>query len=133
MSIAENIACIRERVAKAAVRAGRNPESITVMGVSKTIAPVHIQEAFDAGLRVFGENRIQEFSGKLAQLNGLKGASWRLIGHLQSNKVRKAVEIFDGVDSVDTLRLAQKLNEAGLQVNKILPVKASAVGTAGLV
>jgi pyridoxal phosphate enzyme (YggS family) len=120
VSIAQNVASIRERIEKAAARAGRNPESITLMAVSKTVAPIYIQEAYAAGLRIFGENRIQEFSGKYSQLTHLKGAQWRLIGHLQSNKVRKAAEIFDGVDSVDSLRLAEKLDQAGRQLGKVL-------------
>jgi PLP dependent protein len=122
LSIAQNVACIRERIEKAAARSGRSPESITLMGVSKTIAPAYIQEAYEAGICVFGENRIQEFSGKCSQLTHLKGAQWRLIGHLQSNKVRKAAEIFDGVDSVDSLRLAEKLDQAGRELGKIFSI-----------
>ncbi len=112
MSIAENIARVRERMAAAARRAGRDPDQITLMAVSKTIEPERIREAFAAGIRVFGENRVQEFEKKVPVLRELAGAEWRLIGHLQSNKARKAAELFTAVDSVDSLKLARKLDEA---------------------
>ena len=122
MSIAENIAGIRERMASAAARVKRNPDSITLMAVTKTVEPERIRQAYDAGLRVFGENHVQEFEGKIDTLRDLKDAEWRLIGHLQSNKAKKAVESFHWVDSVDSLRLAQKLNEAARQLGRTLPV-----------
>ncbi len=92
------------------------------MAVSKTVEPARIQEAYAAGLRVFGENRVQEFAEKPSSLSELKDAEWRLIGHLQSNKARKAAELFHAVDSVDSLRLAEKLNQAAAQLGKALPV-----------
>jgi PLP dependent protein len=122
MSIAENIAGICERMASAAARVKRNPHSITLMAVTKTVMPERIREAYEAGLRVFGENRVQEFESKIEALRDLQDAEWRLIGHLQSNKVKKAVESFHWVDSVDSLRLAQKLNEAAKQIGRTLPV-----------
>jgi len=122
MSIAANIAAVRERVARAAARAGRSAASITLMAVSKTVEPERIREAYAAGLRVFGENRVQEFAGKAAALADLGEAQWHLIGHLQSNKAKKAVELFSAVDSVDSLRLAEKLNEAAQQSGKTLAV-----------
>src|SRR5213080_4543228 len=109
MSIAENVARVRDRVA-AASRAGRNPEEIALMAVTKTHPPERIREAYDAGLRLFGENRVQEFATKADGLRGLAEAEWHMIGHLQSNKAVKAAELFAHVDSVDSLRLAQKLN-----------------------
>src|SRR5690349_17967571 len=115
MSIADNIATVRERIARAATRVGRTPDSITLMAVSKTVEPERIREAYAAGLRVFGENRVQEFEGKYAMLSELKDAQWRLIGHLQSNKARKAAELFHAVDSVDSLRLAERLNQAATE------------------
>lgn len=121
MSIAENIAQVRARIAAAAARVGRRPEEVTPMAVSKTIEAERIREAYVAGLRVFGENRVQEFEKKATALADLKAAEWRLIGHLQSNKARKAAEIFHAVDSVDSLHLAQKLNEAAKQMGKVLP------------
>ena len=122
MSIAENIAQVRARIAAAAARVRRRAEDITLMAVSKTVEPERIREAYAAGLRVFGENRVQEFEKKSSALADLKEAEWHLIGHLQSNKAKKAAELFQGVDSVDSLHLAQKLNDAARQMGKVLPV-----------
>ncbi len=122
MSVAENIARIRERVARAAGRAGVSADSVTLMAVSKTVEPERIRQAYEAGLRVFGENRVQEFSEKAPALASLADTRWHLIGHLQSNKARKAVELFQGVDSVDSLRLAEKLNQAAEQMDRTLPI-----------
>jgi pyridoxal phosphate enzyme (YggS family) len=121
-SIAQNLALIRERMAVAAVRAGRSPDSITLMAVSKTVAPEYIAEAHAAGIRCFGENRVQEFAEKLPRLQHLADAKWRLIGHLQSNKAKKAVELFHTVDSVDSLTLARKLDQAAAQADQQLEV-----------
>jgi pyridoxal phosphate enzyme (YggS family) len=122
MSIAENIARIRERMATAARRAGRNPADITLMAVSKTFPPELIREAYGAGIRVFGENRVQEFAGKAGALRDLAEAEWHLIGHLQSNKAAKAVDLFRAVDSVDSVRLAERLNSLAEAAGKTLPV-----------
>src|ERR1700759_3897097 len=122
MSIAENIAAIRERITSAAARVGRNADSITLMGVSKTVDPERIKEAYAAGIRIFGENRVQEFEGKQSPLADLADEQWHLIGHLQSNKSNKAAELFHAVDSVDSLRLAERLNEAAKQSAKKLSV-----------
>jgi pyridoxal phosphate enzyme (YggS family) len=122
MSIADNVAEIRERITRAATRVGRDPNSITLMAVSKTVEPERIKEAYDAGLSVFGENRVQEFEGKSAALSELKDAGWHVIGHLQSNKAKKAAELFHAVDSVDSLRLAEKLNQAAAEAHKKLEV-----------
>ena len=122
MSIAENIAQVRERIAATACRANRNPNDITLMGVSKTFPAERIREAYAAGLRVFGENRVQEFAGKADAVRGLLNAEWHLIGHLQSNKAAKATELFDAVDSVDSVRLAEKLNASAESAGKTLSV-----------
>jgi len=122
MSIADNVAEIRERIARAASRVGRNPDSVTLMAVSKTVEPERIKEAYAAGLRVFGENRVQEFEGKSAALSELKDAEWHLIGHLQSNKAKRAAELFHAIDSVDSLRLAERLNQAATEAGKKLAV-----------
>jgi pyridoxal phosphate enzyme (YggS family) len=122
MSIADNIAEIRERIARAAARVHRKPDSIALMAVTKTMEPERIKEAYAAGLRVFGENRVQEFEGKSGALSQLKDAEWHLIGHLQSNKAKKAAELFHAVDSVDSVRLAEKLNQAAAESNKKLDV-----------
>ena len=122
MSIAEDIARVRERMAAAARRAGRSPDEITLMGVSKTFPADRIREAYAAGLRVFGENRVQEFEGKAGLLRDLADAEWHLIGHLQSNKAAKATELFTAIDSVDSTRLADRLNMGAEKTGKTLPV-----------
>jgi pyridoxal phosphate enzyme (YggS family) len=122
MSNLENIAHIRERIAAAARPAQRQPEEIALMAVTKTFPPEHIREAYDAGLRLFGENRVQEFAGKAGALADLRDAEWHLIGHLQSNKAGKAAELFTAVDSVDSLRLAQKINDSAQELEKKLNV-----------
>ncbi len=95
---------------------------IHLMAVTKTVPPERIREAYDAGLRFFGENRVQEFATKADALRDLAGAEWHMIGHLQSNKAVKAAELFAHVDSVNSLRLAQKLNAAASQLGKKLSV-----------
>jgi pyridoxal phosphate enzyme (YggS family) len=122
MSIAENIAEVRERIAAAARRAGRNPDEITLMGVSKTFPVERIREAYAAGLCVFGENRVQEFAAKAGALRDLRDAEWHLIGHLQTNKAAKTTELFDAVDSVDSVRMAEKLNASAGSAGKTLSV-----------
>jgi len=122
MGIPENIASVRDRIAAAAHRAGRDPNEITLMAVTKTFPPESIREAYEAGLRLFGENRVQEFLAKAEALRDLRDANWHMIGHLQTNKAAKAAELFGGVDSVDSLRLAQKLNSAAQQLGKKLAV-----------
>jgi pyridoxal phosphate enzyme (YggS family) len=110
-AIAENLERIRERVARAAKRAGRRVEDVTIVAVSKTFPFEAIRAAYDAGLRHFGENRVQEWESKRARVADLE-ATWHLIGHLQSNKARRAASLFDRVDSVDSLALAKKLDAA---------------------
>ncbi|MGH9580041.1 MAG: YggS family pyridoxal phosphate-dependent enzyme [Terriglobales bacterium] len=122
MSIAENIARVLERMAAAAGRAGRDPASTQLMAVSKLVAPEPILEAHQAGLRLFGENRVQEFTAKAAAVRPLPRIEWRLIGHLQSNKAARAAELFHGVDSLDSLRLAEKLDAAAQKLGRTLPV-----------
>jgi pyridoxal phosphate enzyme (YggS family) len=122
MSIAENIARVQEQIAAAARRAARNPEEITLMGVSKTFPAERIREAYAAGLRVFGENRVQEFARKADALRDLRDSEWHLIGHLQTNKAAKATELFHAVDSVDSVRMAEKLNASAESAGKTLSV-----------
>src|SRR5215469_3773432 len=110
-SIRESLLRIQERIANAAARSGRRAEDITLIGVSKTHPAIAIQEAYQAGVRHFGENRVQEWEVKRVGTNNL-AATWHLIGHLQSNKVAKAAKLFHTVDSVDDLSLAQKLDRA---------------------
>src|SRR5436305_11380703 len=110
-SIKENFLRIQERIAAAANRVGRRPEDITLIGVSKTHPAIAIQEAFQAGVRHFGENRVQEWEIKRVGTNNLAG-TWHLIGHLQGNKAAKAAKLFHTIDSLDDLALAQKLDRA---------------------
>ena len=111
MSISENLAAVKERIARAAARADRNPDEVTLVAVSKTFSAEHIREAYAAGVRHFGENRVQEWEEKFSQVADLD-ATWHLIGHLQSNKARRAAGLFHAIDSVDSLSLAQKLDRA---------------------
>lgn len=122
VSIADNVGEIRKRITRAATRVRRSPDSVVLMAVSKTVEPERIKEVYAAGLRVFGENRVQEFEGKSAALSDLKNAEWHLIGHLQSNKAKKAAELFHAIDSVDSLRLAEKLNQAATEAGKKVEV-----------
>jgi PLP dependent protein len=123
--IAVNLERVRERIARAAERAGRRPDDVLLIGVSKTVEVERIRAAVAAGLRVLGENRVQEAKSKIAELG--RPAAWHLIGHLQTNKVKDALELFDVIHSLDRLELAQELErraaargqavEALLQVN----------------
>ncbi|HTW32586.1 MAG TPA: YggS family pyridoxal phosphate-dependent enzyme [Candidatus Sulfotelmatobacter sp.] len=120
MAISDNIAAVQERIESAARRAGRSADQIALMAVTKTHPPEKISEAYGAGLRLFGENRLQEFYGKSVALADLKQAEWHMIGHLQTNKAGKTAELFAAVDSVDSLKLAEKLNAAAQALNKKL-------------
>jgi PLP dependent protein len=110
-SVRENLLRIQERIAKAAARAGRSTEEIALIAVSKTHPASAIHEAYEAGIRHFGENRVQEWEGKRAEAEGL-AATWHLIGHLQSNKAARAAKLFHSVDSVDDFAVAQRLDRA---------------------
>src|SRR5271170_6465299 len=122
MTIAANLDVIRERIARAARRAGRDPEDIALMAVTKTQPAARIVEAYNAGQRLFGENRVQEFAEKFGALAELHDAEFHMIGHLQSNKVTKAAEIFGAVDSLDSAKLGERLNAAAKGLGKILGV-----------
>jgi len=122
MSIAANISVILQRLTETAKRAGRNPDEIILMAVSKTQPPECIREAYEAGVRVFGENRVQEFAGKVEALRDLRATEWHMIGHLQTNKAVKTAELFRAVDSVDSLKLAEKLDAAARTLGRVLNV-----------
>lgn len=120
MTISSNLSAIRERIALAARRAGRSPNDVALMAVTKTFPPEKIIEAYEVGQRLFGENRVQEFAGKAGSLSDMRDAEFHMIGHLQSNKATKAAEIFHAVDSLDSANLAQRLNAAAEKLGKTL-------------
>jgi PLP dependent protein len=111
VQIAANLRRVQERIAAAASNASRQAEEITLIGVSKTQPAEAIWAAYEAGLRHFGENRVQEWEGKRTALGDLQ-ATWHLVGHLQSNKAARAAGLFHSVDSVDDFALAQRLERA---------------------
>jgi len=118
--IHRNVGAIRERILAAAAKAGRRAEEIKLIAVSKTHPSEAMREAFAAGVRHFGENRVQEWEGKRAGVAGLP-AYWHLIGHLQSNKAARAAKMFHAVDSVDDFSLAQRLDRARAETEGQLP------------
>lgn len=122
MSIAENIAQVRERIERASRRVGRSSFDVALMSVTKTHAPEMIREAYADGLRLFGENRVQEFVTKAPRLADLAEAEWHMIGHLQTNKAAKAAELFAAVDSVDSVKVAEKLDATARNLDKKLAV-----------
>lgn len=120
LSVAARIERIRERIEAALRRAGRTG-SVTLVAVTKTVDPGRIAEAYRCGIRHFGENRVQEFDEKRRFLT-LPEASWHLVGHLQSNKARRAVELFDCVHALDSAPLAERLDRCAGDAGKRLPV-----------
>jgi hypothetical protein len=122
VTISSNLAAIHERIDRAARRAKRDPESLELMAVSKTFPPEAILEAYVAGQRLFGESKVQEFADKRDQLSALQDAQFHMIGHLQSNKAAKALELFHALDSLDSAKLASRLNAAAEAANTVLPV-----------
>jgi pyridoxal phosphate enzyme (YggS family) len=127
-SLQQNLEKLEAMIAEACRRAGRVRADVELMAVSKTYPAARIAEAAALGLHLFGENRVQEFAAKalhaaaLRELCGSQRVRVHLIGHLQSNKAARAVELFDAVDSLDSLRLAERLNDAAGRLNKRLPV-----------
>jgi pyridoxal phosphate enzyme (YggS family) len=109
--IADRVAAVRERIARAAERASRSPAEVTLVAVSKTHPTPAVREAFAAGVRDFGENRVQEAEEKVEATVDLAAAGlrWHLVGHLQSNKARRAAALFDVVESVDSIELGRRL------------------------
>ncbi len=122
--IADRVAAVRERIARAAERASRPPGSVTLVAVSKTFPAESVRDAFAAGVRHFGENRVQEATEKIEALSALRpaGLRWHLIGHLQSNKARKAASLFDVIQSVDSAALAERVAGAAEESGRTLPV-----------
>ena len=122
MSIAENLARLHESIAAACTRANRPVGEVVLMAVSKMHPVEAMLEAHAAGQRLFGENRVQEFADKSPAVASLPGIEVHLIGPLQSNKTGKAAELFDSIDTVDSVKIAQRLNSAAAALNKKLPI-----------
>jgi hypothetical protein len=122
--IADRVSAVRERIARAAERVSRRPAEVTLVAVSKTHPEAAVRAAFAAGVRDFGENRVQEAEPKVAATADLAAAGlrWHLVGHLQSNKARKAAALFGVVQSVDSLELAERLARVGVETAR--PVRA---------
>jgi len=124
-TLPQRLAAVRERITRAAEQAGRDPAQILLLAVTKVFPTSVIREAYELGLREFGENYVQEFEGKAPDVRGLAGARFHLIGHLQSNKSAKAAELFEVIQTVDALKLARRLNEAGRTLEVMIEVKLS--------
>jgi len=120
--IALNVLDIRERIARAAESCGRRPEEITLLAISKTFPREAIAAAMTAGILRFGENRVQEADAKISHFTGSTKPEWHLVGHLQTNKARRAVELFDVIQSVDSVKLAARINQTALELGKIVPI-----------
>lgn len=125
MSLRERLATVRERIERACASSGRDSSSITLIAVTKVFPAAVIREAYEAGLRDFGENYVQEFESKAPQVQDLAGARFHLIGHLQSNKAKKAAELFSVIQTVDSPKLARRLDETGRPLDIMLEVKLS--------
>jgi hypothetical protein len=122
MSIADNLTRLHEQIAEACHRANRSQDDVALIAVSKVHPVEAILEAYAAGHRLFGENRVQEFQEKSPHLAALADAEFHLIGPLQSNKTTRAAELFHSIDAVDSLKIAQRLNTAATALNKKLPI-----------
>jgi hypothetical protein len=120
MDLAANITRVRERIAGACTRAGREANSVTLMAVSKTQPPEVVTEAARIGLSLFGENKVQEAKSKIPLCSGR--LSWHMVGHLQTNKAREAISLFSMIQSVDSLHLAEELNKRAEQASKTMPI-----------
>jgi pyridoxal phosphate enzyme (YggS family) len=124
-TLEQRLSAVKVRIASAAERAGRDPAQITLVAVTKVFPAQAIRDAYSLGDRDFGENYVQEFEGKLPEVAGLEGARFHFIGHLQANKSRRAAEIFQSIHTVDSGRLARRLNESGNPLDVMLEVKLS--------
>jgi hypothetical protein len=124
-NLRERLGAVRERMARAAERARRDPAGITLLAVTKLFPAAAIREAWELGLREFGENYVREFERKAPEVADLAAARFHLIGHLQSNKSKKAAELFQVIQTVDSPKLARRLNEAGRTLDVMLEVKLS--------
>jgi hypothetical protein len=124
-TLQDRLTAVRDRMTRAAERAGRDPADILLLAVTKVFPADAIREAYALGLRDFGENYVQEFEGKAPAVADLADARFHLIGHLQSNKSKKAAELFHTIQTIDSGKLARRLNEAGTPLDVMLEVKLS--------
>jgi pyridoxal phosphate enzyme (YggS family) len=125
LSLAERLTALRERISRACDRAHRDPGSVRLLAVTKIFGPEAIRAAWDAGLREFGENYVQEMERKSSAVADLAGARFHLIGHLQSNKTKKAAQLFSAIDSLDSARLVSRLDAENTPLDITIEVKLS--------
>ena len=119
-SIAENLLWIKERMAEAAIRSGRAPDSVNIVGVTKTVDVDRIKEAVSAGLLILGENYVQEARDKIKEFG--TRVSWHFVGRLQTNNAKYAVKLVDMIQTVDSIKLAQELNRRAQPLGRIVPI-----------
>lgn len=124
-SLEDRLSEVRERITNACARAGRSAETVQLLAVTKVFGPEAIREAYALGLREFGENYVQEMERKAPALADLEGARFHLIGHLQSNKTKKAAQLFASVDTVDSAKLAARLDAEAKPLDAMIEVKLS--------
>jgi len=124
-SLADRIELLRERIERACARAHRDPASVHVLAVTKIFGAEVVREAWAAGLREFGENYVQEMERKASAVADLEGARFHLIGHLQSNKTKKAAQLFSAIDSLDSVKLATRLDAEAVPLDVMIEVKLS--------
>ncbi|MEP6714003.1 MAG: YggS family pyridoxal phosphate-dependent enzyme [Terriglobia bacterium] len=124
-SLHDRLAELRDRMARACARARRDPDSVRLMAVTKIFGPEVIAEAHALGLRDFGENYVQEMERKAPAIGGLEGIRFHLIGHLQSNKTKKAAQMFSSIDTIDDPRLAARLNAEGKPLDVMIELRLS--------
>jgi pyridoxal phosphate enzyme (YggS family) len=120
--IEHNIRFVKDRIVEAAAGCGRSAREVTLLAISKTFPVESISRAAAAGLSIFGENRVQEAEEKILHFRGRSEFEWHLVGHLQTNKARRGAELFDCIHSLDSIRLAEKLNQACLETGKRISV-----------
>jgi pyridoxal phosphate enzyme (YggS family) len=124
-SFTERLARVRERIYTACARSGRDPATVRLLAVTKIFGPETIREAYESGLRDFGENYVQEMERKAPAIGDLAGTRFHLIGHLQSNKTKKAAQLFRAIDAIDSVKLARRLDGETVPLDVMIEVKLS--------